>query len=133
MAALSSRRIERTVVSWPSVPFLPGLIGSRRLIAILKTAVPRASLGLWSPTAPSYRPTLQAALATAEKLGVELQTMSTADDIDVAFAAMSAANTGAFFVSPSSLSANAARRAGAEIGPAEHVRDRGQRGGGPVS
>jgi hypothetical protein len=52
---------------------------------------------LWSPTAPSYRPTLQAALAAAEKLGVELlQTMCTADDVDVAFAAMSAANTGAF-------------------------------------
>jgi ABC-type uncharacterized transport system substrate-binding protein len=79
-----------------------------KALEILKTAVPRASrFGvLWSPTAPSYRPTLQAAVAAAEKLGIELQMlrMSTPDDIDVAFAAMSAANTGAFFVSASSLS-----------------------------
>src|SRR5262245_37734352 len=41
-----------------------------------------------------------------EKLGIELQTlpMSTADDIDAAFAAMSAASIEAFFVSASSLS-----------------------------
>jgi hypothetical protein len=79
-----------------------------KALEILKTAVPRASrFGvLWSPTAPSYRPTLQAAVAAADKLGVELQmlSMSTPDDIDVAFAAMSAAKTGAFFVSASSLS-----------------------------
>src|SRR5262245_5442469 len=46
-----------------------------KALEILKTAVPRASrFGvLWSPTAPSYRPTLQAALAAAENLGIELQ------------------------------------------------------------
>jgi ABC-type uncharacterized transport system substrate-binding protein len=79
-----------------------------KALEFLQTAVPRASrFGvLWSPTAPSYRPTLQAALTAAKKLGVELQMlpMSTAADIDVAFAAMSAANTDAFFVSASSLS-----------------------------
>ena len=79
-----------------------------KALEILKTAVPRARrFGvLWSPTAPSYRPTLQAAVAAADKLGIELQMllMSTPDDIDAAFAAMSVANTDAFFVSASSLS-----------------------------
>ena len=79
-----------------------------KALEILKAAVPRASrFGvLWSPTAPSYRPTLQAANAAAEKLGIELQMlpMNTADDIDAAFVAMSAKNADAFFVSASSLS-----------------------------
>jgi ABC-type uncharacterized transport system substrate-binding protein len=79
-----------------------------KALEILKTAVPRATrFGvLWSPTAPSYRPTLQAALTAAEKLGIELQMlpMNTAGDIDAAFVAMSDKNTDAFFVSASSLS-----------------------------
>src|SRR5205807_1934468 len=79
-----------------------------KALEILKTAVPRASRWgvLWSPTAPSYRPTLQAANAAAEKLGIELQilAMNTADDIDAAFATMSAKDVDAFFVSASSFS-----------------------------
>jgi putative ABC transport system substrate-binding protein len=85
-----------------------------KALEILKTAVPSATrVGvLWSPTAPSWRPTLQAARVAAEKLGIELQTlpMSTADDIDTAFTAMSAANIGAFFVSASSLSRSQRKR-----------------------
>jgi ABC-type uncharacterized transport system substrate-binding protein len=85
-----------------------------KALEILKTAVPSATrVGvLWSPTAPSWRPTLQAARAAAEKLEIELQTlpMSTSDDIDAAFAAMSAASIKAFFVSASSLSRSQRKR-----------------------
>jgi putative tryptophan/tyrosine transport system substrate-binding protein len=79
-----------------------------KALEILKTAVPRASRWgvLFSPTAPSYRPTLQAANAAAEKLGIELQmlAMNTADDVDAAFATMSAKGADAFFVSASTFS-----------------------------
>src|SRR5438445_10258240 len=47
-------------------------------LEILKETVPRATqFGvLWSPTAPSYRPFLQAAEAASGKLGVQLLTVS---------------------------------------------------------
>src|SRR6266436_7868153 len=52
-------------------------ITAKRL-EILKETVPRATrFGvLWSPTAPSYRPVLQAAEAAGETLGIQLLTVS---------------------------------------------------------
>src|SRR5256885_6326996 len=45
-----------------------------KAMEILKESVPHATrFGvLWSPTAPSWRPTLQAAEAAGEKLGVQV-------------------------------------------------------------
>jgi putative tryptophan/tyrosine transport system substrate-binding protein len=60
---------------------------------------------LWSPTAPSYRPALQAAEAASEKLGIQLLTIgvSTVEDFDGAFATMAQDRVGAFFVVASAL------------------------------
>jgi putative ABC transport system substrate-binding protein len=65
------------------------MITPKRL-EILKETLPRATrLGvLWSPTAPSYRPVLDAAEATAAKLGVQLVPVgvSIVTEYDEAFA-----------------------------------------------
>ena len=59
---------------------------------ILKETVPHATrFGvLWSPTAPSGRPTLQAAEAAGQKLGVQVEAVSVVSvaDFDGAFATM---------------------------------------------
>ena len=61
-------------------------------LEILKETVPQVMrIGvLWSPTAPSYRPFLQAAEAASGKLSVQLLTagVSTVADFDGAFATM---------------------------------------------
>jgi putative ABC transport system substrate-binding protein len=67
------------------------VITAKRL-EILKQTLPQATrFGvLWSPTAPSYRPVLDAAEAAKGKLGVQLVTVSvsTVADFDGAFARM---------------------------------------------
>lgn len=84
------------------------LVTPKRL-EILKATVPRATrFGvLWSPTAPSYRPVLQAAEAAKEKLGVQLQTVSvsTAADFEGAFATLAHDRVSAVFVHASALTA----------------------------
>ena len=76
---------------------------------ILKETVPQATrFGvLWSPTAPSYRPVLQAAEAAKEKLGVQLLTVSvsTVADFAGAFAKMAQGRVGAVLVHGSVLTA----------------------------
>jgi len=76
-------------------------ITAKRL-EILKETVPRATrFGvLWSPTAPSYRPVLQAAEAAGETLGIQLLTVSvsTVGDLDGAFARMAQDRVGAVLV-----------------------------------
>ena len=71
-------------------------------LEILKETLPKATrFGvLYSPTAPSYLPVLQAAEATRGKLGVQLLTVgvSTVDDYDGAFATMAQGRVGAVFV-----------------------------------
>lgn len=74
---------------------------------MLKELVPGAtSFGvLWSPTAPSYRPTLAAADAAAKALGVVLHKVSvqTPEDFPPAFAALAKAGVGGLFVSASTI------------------------------
>ena len=74
---------------------------------ILKETVPQATrFGvLYSPTAPSYRPVLQAAEAVKGKLGVQLRAVgvSTVADYDGAFATMAQARVGAVLVHSSAL------------------------------
>jgi putative ABC transport system substrate-binding protein len=74
---------------------------------ILKEVLPQATrFGvLWSPTAPSYRPTLQAAEAAGTKLGVQLHTVAlgTVDDFEAAFATMARERADGFFVAASSF------------------------------
>ena len=74
---------------------------------ILKATVPRATrFGvLYSPTAPSYRPVLDAAEAVRGKLGVQLRTVgvSTVAEYDGAFATMAQARVGAVLVHSSTL------------------------------
>src|SRR5438067_3239237 len=57
-----------------------------KAIEILKETVSRATrIGvLWTPTAPSGRPTLQAAEATGEKLGVQIEDLSVLSVADYA-------------------------------------------------
>ena len=78
-------------------------------LEILKQSVPQATrFGvLWSPTAPSYRPFLQAAEATGGKLGVQLLTVSvsTVADFDGAFAKMAHDRVGAVLVHGAALTA----------------------------
>jgi ABC-type uncharacterized transport system substrate-binding protein len=61
-------------------------------LEILKETVPQLMrIGvLWSPTAPSYRPFVQAAEAASGKLSIQLLTtgVSTVADFDGAFATM---------------------------------------------
>ena len=62
---------------------------------------------LWSPTAPSYRPVLQAAEAASGKLGVQLLPVSvtTVVDFDGAFATMAQDRVGAVLVHASTQTA----------------------------
>jgi putative tryptophan/tyrosine transport system substrate-binding protein len=74
---------------------------------ILKETVPQATnFGvLWDRTAPSHRPTLQAAEAVKGKLGVQLRTVgvSTSSDYGGAFATMAQARVDAVLVHSSAL------------------------------
>ena len=78
-------------------------------LEILKETVPHATrIGvLWDPTAPSYRPFLQAAEGASGKLGVRLLAagVSTVADFDGAFAMMAQDLVGAVLVHGSSLTA----------------------------
>jgi putative ABC transport system substrate-binding protein len=78
-----------------------------KALEILKEAVPEAKrFGvLSSPTVPSHGPTLRAAQATADKLGVTLQTalFRAVEDFEEAFVQMAQMNVQAVFVAASSL------------------------------
>ncbi len=84
------------------------VITAKRL-EILKETVPRATrFGvLYSPTAPSYRPVLEAAEAARGKLGVQLLTVSvsTVADFEGAFATLAHDRVSAVFVHGSALTA----------------------------
>jgi putative ABC transport system substrate-binding protein len=95
----------------------PVITGKR--LEILKETVPRATrFGvLYSPTAPSYRPVLEAAEAAREKLGVQLLTVSvsTVADYEGAFAKMAQGRVDAVFVHSSTLTARHNPRLLAEL------------------
>jgi putative tryptophan/tyrosine transport system substrate-binding protein len=78
-----------------------------KAIEILKEAVPLATrFGiLSSPTVPSHQPTVEAARAAAEKLGLALHTaiVESTDDFEAAFASLERAGVHALFVAASSL------------------------------
>jgi putative ABC transport system substrate-binding protein len=78
-------------------------------LEILKQTLPQATrLGvLWTPTAPSYRPVLDAAEAAKGKLGVQLVTVSvsTVADFDGAFARMAQQHVDGVFVHGAALTA----------------------------
>jgi putative ABC transport system substrate-binding protein len=78
-----------------------------KALELFKEALPQATrFGvLWSPTAPSHRPTLQAAEAAGTKLGVQLHMLAvrTAEDFEGAFAIMARERVGGFFVAASSF------------------------------
>ena len=78
-------------------------------LEILKAAVPRATrFGvLWTPTAPSGRPFVQAAEDTGGKLGLQLLTLSvsTVAEFDGAFARMAQQRVGAVLVHGAALTA----------------------------
>ena len=78
-------------------------------LEILRETVPRATrFGvLWTPTAPSGRPFVQAAEDTGAKLGVQLVTVSvsTVGDFDGAFGKMAHDRVGAVLVHSSALTA----------------------------
>ena len=113
---------------------LQSVITPKRL-EILKATVPQVTrFGvLWSPTAPSYRPFLEAAEATGRKLGVQLLTVgvSTVADYDGAFAKMAQDRVGALLVHGAALTARHNPRLLAELalkhrlptmfGPTENV------------
>jgi putative ABC transport system substrate-binding protein len=88
-------------------------------LEILKETVPHATrIGvLWSPTAPSYRPFLQAAEAASGKLSVQLLTasMSTVADFDGAFATMAQDRVDAVLVHASALTVRHNRPLLAEV------------------
>jgi putative ABC transport system substrate-binding protein len=88
------------------------LITPKRL-EILKETLPRATrFGvLWSPTAPSYRPVLDAAEATKGKLGVQLVPVgvSTVTEYEEAFARMAQQRVDGVFVVGSALTARVDR------------------------
>ena len=78
-----------------------------KAIEILKEAIPPATrFGiLSSPTVPSHRPTVEAARAAGEKLGLALHTAiaESTDDFEAAFASLEMAGVHALFVAASSL------------------------------
>jgi len=86
---------------------------------MLRTTVPQATrFGvLLSSTAPSYRPFLTAAEATASKLGVQLLTVgvSTVAEFDGAFAKMARDRVGAVLVHGAALTARDNRPLLAEV------------------
>jgi putative ABC transport system substrate-binding protein len=87
---------------------IQSVITPKRL-EILRETVPRVTrFGvLYSPTAPSYRPFLEAAEATGRKLGIQLLTVgvSTVADFDGAFAKMAQGRVGAVLVHGAALTA----------------------------
>lgn len=97
---------------------IQSVITPKRL-EILRETVPQATrFGvLFSPTAPSYRPFLQAAEATGGKLGIQLLTVSvsTVADFDGAFARMAQGRVGAVLVHSSALTARVNRSLLAEL------------------
>jgi putative ABC transport system substrate-binding protein len=78
-----------------------------KALEILKEVMPQARRfgALFSPTAPSYRPTLEAAKTAGEKLGVEIHPIpvQTVEDFDRAFATMAQEHVDGVFVFASSL------------------------------
>jgi putative ABC transport system substrate-binding protein len=88
-------------------------------LEILKATVPRATrFGvLWSPTAPSGRPFVQAAEDTGGKLGVQLLTVSvsTVAEFDGAFARMAQSRAGGVLVHGCALTARQNRELLAEV------------------
>jgi putative ABC transport system substrate-binding protein len=78
-------------------------------LEILKETLPQATrFGvLWSATAPSYRPVLEAAEAVRGRLGVQLLTVgvNTVADFDGAFATMAQGRVAAVLVHASALTA----------------------------
>jgi putative ABC transport system substrate-binding protein len=78
-----------------------------KAIEILKEALPLATrFGiLSSPTVPSHRPTVEAARAAGEKLGLALHTaiVESTDDFEAAFASLESAGVHALFVAASAL------------------------------
>jgi putative ABC transport system substrate-binding protein len=94
------------------------MITPKRL-EILKAAVPRATrFGvLWTPTAPSGRPFVQAAEDTGGKLGVQLLTVSvsTVAEFDGAFARMAQGRAGGVLVHGAALTARQNRELLAEV------------------
>jgi putative ABC transport system substrate-binding protein len=97
---------------------IQSVITPKRL-EILKATVPQVTrFGvLWSPTAPSYRPFLEAAEATGGKLGIQLLTVgvSTVADYDGAFAKMGQDRVGAVLVHGAALTARHNPRLLAEL------------------
>jgi putative ABC transport system substrate-binding protein len=87
---------------------IQSVITPKRL-EILRETVPQVTrFGvLYSPTAPSYRPFLEAAEATGRKLGIQLLTVgvSTVADFDGAFAKMAQGRVGAVLVHGAALTA----------------------------
>ena len=81
-----------------------------KALELLKEAVPHAKrLGvLWSPTAPSHRPTLETAKTAGEKLGIQVHTIpvQAVEDFDAAFATMARERDDGVFVAASSLTRN---------------------------
>jgi putative ABC transport system substrate-binding protein len=94
------------------------MITPKRL-EMLKETLPRATrFGvLWSPTAPSYRPVLDAAEATRGKLGVQLVpvSVSTVADFDGAFARMAQQRVDGVLVVGSALTGRLDRPLLAEV------------------
>jgi len=92
---------------------------TEKAMEILKETVPHATrFGvLWSPTAPSWRPTLQAAQAAGQKLGVQVEDVSvlTVSDFAGAFATMARDRIDAVFVHSSALTARLDRPLLAEL------------------
>jgi putative tryptophan/tyrosine transport system substrate-binding protein len=88
-------------------------------LELLKAAVPRATrFGvLWTPTAPSGRPFVQAADDTGGKLGVQLLTVSvsTAAEFEGAFARMAHDRAGGVLVHGAALTARSNRELLAEV------------------
>src|SRR5688572_192808 len=78
-----------------------------KALELLKEVVPAAtSFGvIWSPLAPSYRPTLEAADTAAKMLGVALHKVSVqaAEDFGPAFISMVKAGAGGLFVAASTI------------------------------
>ncbi len=88
-------------------------------LEILRATVPRANrFGvLWTPTAPSGRPFVQAAEDTGGKLGIQLLTVSvsTVAEFDGAFAKMAQGRAGGVLVHGAALTGRQARELLAEV------------------
>jgi putative tryptophan/tyrosine transport system substrate-binding protein len=104
-----------------------------KALQILKEVMPEARrfAALFSPTAPSYRPTLEAARTAGEKLGVEIHPIPVqiVEDFDRAFATMAREHVDGIFVFASSLTRTQRTpfgRIGCEASPAQHLRSKGE-------